>query len=166
MMWMIAALILLFLIIPLLTLIHEAGHALAGLAVGARHVTIQLGGQKEPVWSRNWGRVRLSLMSWAPLWVGFAKMDDVPPITPRQRALVSLAGPITSLMLVILLALTAFFTRLDSSYLVRALTQQAAFTAFLQLLTTAIPMRYPPQMGAYAGHSSDMQRVIQALRKS
>jgi len=164
-MWMALALILLFLIIPLITLIHEAGHALAGLAVGARHVTIQLGGQTEPVWSRNWGRVRLSLMSWAPLWVGFAKMDDVPSMTPRQRALVSLAGPVTSLILVILLSITAFLTRQDSSGLVRALVQQADLVAFLQLLTTAIPIRYPRWMGAYAGHSSDMRRAIQVLRE-
>ncbi len=164
----IAILITLLLTAPLLTFFHELGHALAGLSVGAPHVDILLGSQPPPqktVLTLNFERIRITLASWMPLWIGFAQMDVETRITPRQRALVALAGPFASLIVVVILSVVAFLTRKDSSLLVRAVIQYAALNAFITLIMTAIPMRYPEWMGAYAGHNSDMARAIQALKQ-
>lgn len=164
----IAILITLLVTAPLLTFLHELGHALAGLSVGAPHVSVLLGSQapsKNSVLTLNLPRMRITLASWMPLWIGFAQMDDESEITPRLRALVAFSGPFTSLVVVVILSIVAFLTRKDSSLLVRAIIQYAALNAFTTLIMTTIPMRYPAWMGAYAGHQSDMARAIQALKQ-
>ncbi len=164
----IAIFITLFLTIPLLTFLHELGHALAGLAVGASHVSIFLGSVSPPrktVLNLEFKRTRIALANWTRLWFGSAHMDDTSEIAPRRRALVAIAGPLVSLIIVVILSVMAFLTRKDASSLVRAVVQYTALSEFFTLIMTAIPMRYPWWMGAYAGHKSDMARVLHLLRQ-
>lgn len=164
----IAALFILFFVTaPLLTLIHELGHALAGLSIGAGQVTIQLGAlaaTQKVIWHLDLGRIRITLARWTPFFVGFARMNDPPEITSRQKVWFYLSGPLTSLIVLIVLSMPAFVIRNDASQFANSVLQYSAGFACIELMMTASPMRYPKWMGAYAGKHSDMACAIRVFR--
>jgi hypothetical protein len=166
MIWLVWLLMLLI-IFPLGTLLHELGHAIPALRYGAQDVKVILGSSDYEghniVFRRQFGRLELILASWFPLWIGSAQTSSTLPL--KQRVQVLLGGPFVSLLLVVIVAPLAYVTRGESE-LVRALLQYTAAFEILSFIATALPIRYPRWWYGYAGHTSDMWKVIHLLRKT
>lgn len=150
----------LFVGMPLLTLVHELGHGIAAaLAVGGR-VTIVQGPAPARLRVQVW---RLDLRLRGPvgphrLMVGWALWGPHPD--QRRHALAIAAGPFASAASAGLLGWGAAATHggLRLGFLLLAL--EAAF----QTLSTSVPCRYGRWFGSYAGEASDGLRIARALR--
>lgn len=155
--------VVLVVILPLLTLLHELGHALPALVHGAQDVTIVLGSSdpERGMVRRRVGRLNLALASWLPLNIGCVRVAD--PLPFRQRVQVILGGPLTSLLVAAVLVPLAYATR-GGPELLRILVQGAAAGAFLGFALTIIPIDYPRWFYGYAGKPSDMRRLIRLAR--
>jgi len=142
-------------IVPLLTLLHELGHACTAIMLTGQRVVVQMGKRPGIV------RFRLGKIDFhfrpSALPVGFYEMTDWQRATRQQLAWIALAGPLTSLLLMALCAALAIasYNIDDSLYF---LSSGAAFIALAQFLFSMSPLRYPRWMGSYAGHWSDGYR--------
>ena len=161
-----------FVIAPLHTLLHELGHALTALALGADRAIAQVGGRHirdERIVARFApGPLEIRVCSLVTAaFVGFAWYHkENKPLSRQRQAWIALAGPLTSLTITVLAATIAYNTR-DAAALVRFLAQGTAMVSFFVMVFTALPITYGPQFGkAYAGHPSDMKRVLSLLRQS
>jgi hypothetical protein len=142
-------------IVPGLTLFHELGHALMAIMLTGQRVTVQLG-RRPGVFQFSCGKIDFHLRP-SILPVSFYEMSDWQRATRQQLAWIALAGPLTSLLLMVLamgfamaaegLDQTAYF-----------LASGTALLALLQFLFSMVPVRYPRWLGAYAGHWSDGYR--------
>jgi hypothetical protein len=146
-----------------LTLLHELGHALTALALGARRVTVNVG--RPPARAVALGRLelRIRLLN-RPRWAWFGTID-----TPegdevsRARAIAVLAaGPIVSTVVLSALLVTAALVPWPPVLVVWVVAAAVAW----QLLVTALPMRYPSWFGPYAGRVSDGYRIARLVRSS
>lgn len=162
MVW-VAWILMLLVVFPLLTLLHELGHALPALVFGAQDVTIVMGPRagEHVAWRRQFGRLELVLTVWFPLFIGHVHTTEALPV--RQRMQVILGGPLISLLLTIILVPLAYASR-DASEVVRVLAQGSAAIAFFTLVMTSLPLTYPRWFYGYAGRPSDMQRLVQLWR--
>jgi hypothetical protein len=163
--WSIYALFFWLVVIPLLTLLHELGHAGMALLLSGSSVTVVLGDyhQIESV-SRQWqfqaGRLRCVLQPFSGfsgffLW----SREDAPRLS---RIAVNLAGPLTSLLVGLLAWWLIALSALESFWLSQ-IVAGIRTAALLQFLGTIAPLRYPGWMGAYRGHPSDGLRVYHLL---
>lgn len=164
MMWL-AEPVVFLVIFPLVTLLHELGHAIPALAYGAQDVKIILGHSERDriVFRRQFGRLELILVSWIPLFVGHVRTSD--PLPFRQQIQVILGGPLVSLLLVVVLAPLAYASR-GAADLVRVLVQGTAVCTFLSLVMPMLPIVYPRWYYGYAGKPSDMRRLIRLIRSA
>ena len=145
---------------PLLTLLHELGHALtAATLMGGRAMIVQ-GPPPPRVIVSVW---RLDLVLHGPVgphhgWVGWAIWSGH---RDRWRHVLALAaGPAASAVCAGACAagvvLTSGWARVFLLYLV--------FSAGLQSLSTGLPVRYGRFFGAYAGEASDALRILRILQ--
>lgn len=145
--------------VPLLTFVHELGHALVAVfAVGGRVTVIQ---GPDPARARfSVGRLDFR-MHGLPLphqtWIGWAHWDE--SARPRRQALALAGGPAASL----LSAAACFTGALASGGTARFILFVLAGDAAAQLTSTSLPVRYPAFSGQYAGHASDGFQVRQLL---
>jgi hypothetical protein len=145
---------------PLLTLIHEFGHALvAAVLIGGSVVVVQ--GPSPPrvrfslvrldVRLRGPSSVRGSTVGWT-VW-------GPHPDTWRHVAATA-AGPLTSLVcLAAAVEGAAALHGAPSQFLRLVMVAEAVSVVF-----TVLPVRYGRLFGAYAGHASDGLRIRQLLR--
>jgi hypothetical protein len=120
---------------PVLTLLHEVGHALAALALTDGEVKIRMG--------------------W---WFGFGECtyDASRPRTPRAEAWIAAAGPAVSLGCSVVL-IWVVLTRPTGAFV-----QVGAVCALLAFLLSALPVRYGPGLGD-PGAESDGRAVWRIL---
>lgn len=142
-------------IVPLLTLLHELGHACMAIVLTKQRVLVQMGRRPAAVRLRL-GKLDLHLRLSA-LPVGFYELSDWQRASRQQLAWIALAGPLTSLLMMALCAAAALISqgRDDSLYF---LSSGAALIALGQLCFSLVPLRYPRWLGTYAGHWSDGYR--------
>lgn len=150
-----------FITAPIVTLLHELGHAIAALLLTGGNVRVWLGSwDQEPHF--NIGRLYARI---APLggFTGFYNYD-AGNYGPAARAIIILSGPATSLLLVI--GALGFGTTgpISETWLGSNLIVLVGYPAIGQLFVTAIPMRYPAGWGEYAGMASDGLRLIRLFR--
>lgn len=165
---LVAFVLLWFVVAPVLTLLHELGHAAAALMLTRRPVTVILGDcRHRPDLAHvrgAWGRLafRARLPSG---WVGFCDRDDQ-ALSSRRAATIVLSGPAASLALALELSVVANGLR-DAPPLVQTVSVWAAFGALLQFLATIVPWRYPRWWGggAYGGIASDGLWAWRLLRE-
>lgn len=161
--WILYAGLLWLIIAPGQTLLHELGHAAAALLLSDAPVTVVLGDYRQHESNprkvdMQTGRLRYVLQ---PLsgFTGFYiwSRDES---SRRTRIIVNLAGPVTSLLIALLL------WYLDTALQVDALSPLlywSGILAFWQFVFTILPIRYPRWMGAYQGRISDGRRVYRLL---
>lgn len=154
-----------FLISPLVTFLHEMGHALVGLMITREKVIIQMGGYlKAQQWRRRFqiGRLEIRWVTWRSGFTGFC-YTIIHKKTPIFYMIVfTLAGPMASLILSFLLLYIGFV----SMPALKLFFWAGAGAAFAQFLMTAIPMHYPRWMGYYAGKPSDGATALMLLSRA
>lgn len=156
---LVVVLVVLLVGVPLVTFLHELGHAVvAALAVGGRVTVVQGPAPARLVFSiwrfdvRLHGPVRpyQGMVGWA-IWG--------PHPDGRRHALALAAGPLVSGLCASACLLGAY--EVSSQRLLLGLL---AVAATLQTLSTALPLRYGRWCGVYAGEASDGLRIRRALR--
>ena len=147
------------LIAPVLTFLHEIAHAAVGLLVGPERTWIELGSGER---RRSFRLGRIDVHMHTPLWFfsGHMGYEGTRP-SPRGEVAVSVAGPLSSLVMGLGLLVVHWNTKLPPGpfHLVFA----GAQWALIQTLMTGIPMVYPAGMPGYAGKPSDGLRAVRCL---
>jgi len=164
----------LIIILPLQTLLHEFGHALAALGCRAEHVTIWMGGKanqenrEKSAFVLQWKRIEIVWVRLFSLFYGLFtyRHNQEKPMTRGQWILINLSGPAVSLFLLILTVTLIHSSHNSAPPFIRDVLQLTASSLVVQFAVTILPMRYPAWMGAYGGALSDMGRVIQRRRES
>ena len=146
--------------IPLITLIHELSHAAAALLLTNNPVRVGLGSGPPQIEQRV-GRLTLQIRLFSGAF-GFCfwRVDHA---LVGRRVWILLGGPLASLLMVVAFSLAAYFLR-DGNVFLQAVCSWTAFGALLQLIFTALPIRYPAFWGAYVGMASDGLRIRQLLQ--
>jgi hypothetical protein len=150
------------LVVPLLTLLHELGHAAPALLFTDKPVTVVLG-RREAVERPGALRFQLGRLRYVIMpGRGYGFCLHHAPDSRLKSALISSGGPLASFG-VMLLA-----WGLDSSFqpelgIFHALPYWIGMGAFAQFVITALPMRYPFWMGPYAGTTSDGLKIYHLL---
>ncbi|CAM3651370.1 hypothetical protein [Parendozoicomonas haliclonae] len=144
------------LVMPLMTFLHELGHALPILASGNK-AHIVMGTGDSPL-TLTFNNLKISLSP--TISTSFCYWEE--SLTQRTALLALIAGPLTSL----LISMTCIFVyfRFSTSAELSGLLLCIAGITFFQFLFTAIPMHYPSFMGAYAGAPSDGYQILQRLK--
>ncbi|MGI8405196.1 MAG: site-2 protease family protein [Thermomicrobiales bacterium] len=143
--------------IPLLTLLHECGHAIAALACTNQPVTVDLGNATSPGRTIAVRRLRIRLRPFSTI---FGSVDaSLEHTSSFQRAIIFAAGPFVSGAVAVILAYVAFVAdgvppALQSPVI------SGLYCAVAQTATTAIPIRYPRWLGSYGGVESDGLRIM------
>lgn len=145
--------------VPLLTLVHELGHALVAAAVIGGPVAVLQGPEPRRLVFSVW-RLELRLHGLgSPLraWVGWARWPSHP--SRVRHALALAGGPAASLVASAGLVFGA--AQVHGSP--RAALLLLAADAGLQALSSSVPVRYPAFSGAYAGAASDGLKIRRLL---
>ncbi len=147
---------------PLVTLLHELGHAVAAaLAVGGR-VTVVQGPAPSRLTVSIW---RLDLRLHGPIaphrgMIGWALWGPHP--ARWRHALAMVAGPLVSG----LCAAGCLLGAGDVPALWRSALDLLAVASTLQMLSSGLPLRYGRWFGSYAGQASDGLRIRRLLQGS
>lgn len=142
-------------VMPLITLLHELGHAIPQLIAG--HATEIRLGNKRNAKEIHIGKLKLSI---APLSmnVGFASIKR--DVSKGSQILSLLMGPLVSLIVCIGCYL---INHQDLPYLVQYLLGFSMYFSFFQFLCTSIPIYYPSYFGGYEGMPSDGRQVLELI---
>ncbi|MEG2290697.1 MAG: hypothetical protein RSA29_14835 [Clostridium sp.] len=148
------------LVFQLTTIMHEVGHAIPAIIFSKDIVNISLGVDRgNTIKSLVIGKLTISLRTLNP-FIGIVTWSDI-NISKNQKALITIGGPILSLVIsIILFALT----KKIQSELLKSILTFSAFCNFIQFIMTIIPIKYPKYYGAYAGHLSDGSKLISLLK--
>ncbi|MDW1578222.1 hypothetical protein R7M92_20870 [Vibrio sp. Vb2880] len=143
------------LVMPLVVLLHELGHAAPQLMTG-HSVEIRLGSGSNAKEFRV-GKLKL-LITPLSMNVGFASIKR--DVSKNLQAVSLLMGPVVSLILCIGLYL---LSRYELPHLAQYLVNFGLYFSLFQFLFTSIPIYYPSYFGAYEGMPSDGRQVLELL---
>ena len=153
-------LVLLLLVFPLDTSLHEGGHAAMALITTRGNVTLNTGfGQRGLDFSL--GRLRVHLAP-LPSIYGFSDYDRR-GVSRARRALIALAGPCVSLLLALSFGV-ALRRRVRLRPPLRMLCLLFSLANLFQFLGTILPVRYQQSLGSYRGRMNDGAAALQDLR--
>ncbi|XQY93031.1 site-2 protease family protein [Metabacillus sp. HB246100] len=147
-------------ILPFTTFIHELGHALTAAVLLKQPVDIILG-MEEKTRSIRVGRMITIKLQPLSGWVGFFRYSHEKPMKKMTFILIMLSGPLFSLLLAISSYL--FVSNVDIPPIVNKVIILIMNAAFIQCAITIIPVKYPSLMGAYNGVKSDGYQVVSCL---
>jgi hypothetical protein len=145
---------------PLLTLLHELGHATTAALLTGERATVVQGGEPSAVRFSIWRldfELRPVLGFWSA-WFGYVRSEA--ETTPARRVVIHAAGPVVSLLAFVLLSLLARSISFPASWFVWG----AAWGAGWQFVATAAPIHYGRFFGPYSGRRSDGRRILDLLR--
>ena len=147
---------------PLVTLLHELGHAVAAALVVGGRVTIVQGPAPARLVFSVW---RFDFRLHGPIaphqgMVGWAMWGPHPKAA--RHAIAIAAGPLVSG----LCAAACLFGAADVSSLWRTALDLLAGLSTLQMLSSGLPVRYGRWFGSYAGEASDGLRIRRLLQGS
>lgn len=147
--------------VPINTLLHEIGHALAGLAAGSTESSAYLGSGRTGTSIKVGQRLSLSVK---PLtgFVGGYWLSEIPR-KRHARILVYASGPVFSVFLGIILwwlgNLVSGRLEITSTALI-----QGSYGAFFQGIVTLLPVRYGNWLPGYGGAESDGLSILRELK--
>ncbi|MEQ2527274.1 site-2 protease family protein [Bacillaceae bacterium CLA-AA-H227] len=155
-------LILVSIIFPLTTFVHELGHALLSLFLFKEPVEIRLG---KPTTKSGFKIGKLTIKV-QPIsgWVGYTDFKIPKDMNNSiQHASVLLFGPIFSFMLSLVCYILVAYLNLGSipTFLIKLITQ----AAFVQFIITLLPIKYPSFFGSYKGMASDGYQLMQLIMR-
>lgn len=155
-------LLLVSIIFPLTTFVHELGHALLALFLFKEPVEIRLG--KPTTKSRfKLGKLTIKIQPISG-WVGFTDFKIPKEMNNSiQHAIVLLSGPIFSFMLSLICFILEAYLDLGAipSFFLKTITN----AAFAQFVMTIVPIKYPSFLGAYKSMASDGFQLMQLILK-
>jgi hypothetical protein len=146
---------------PLLTLLHELGHAVPAALLTGRRVMVNQGARPSLLRFSLWRldfRLR-PLVGFRTAWFGFYE-SEAEDVSRAKRAVIAGAGPATSLLAFFALSLLAASLPYPASWFVWS----AGIGALIQFLVTALPLRYGRVFGPYSGRISDGRRIVELVR--
>lgn len=158
--WFLYILILVYIIAPVNTLVHEIGHAIPALLFGKSPVTITLGNGNRK-WMFRLGRLSFSFSAVGG-WIGFCRAEKMPTIR-WKRVIIRLMGPVFSLLMAAIwwrLSLRDEVSVLSIDFMLRG----ASYAALFQFMMTIIPMRYGDWSPGYSGYQSDGLNILREFR--
>jgi hypothetical protein len=132
----------------------------AALLTGAR-ATIKQG--REPsllrfsIWRLDFGL--RPLVGFRTAWFGYFR-PETETSSRARRAVITAAGPATSLLALVVVILLAQSVSYPASWILWA----AAGAALVQVAVTVLPIRYGRFFGPYRGMVSDGRRILELLR--
>jgi hypothetical protein len=138
---------------PLLTLIHELGHALVALTLIPQDIVIRLGQDSK---IRLFRRGRLQILV-QPIggWFGYYNWAaDVVEVKKSHALWIALAGPAASLLTALLCATLKSVLDVGLPF-AGDLIHMSMVYAIILFLATIIPIKYPSWWIGYAGRWSD-----------
>lgn len=149
----------LFIIAPLSTLLHELGHALMALALTSSSVSIQLG-QKGRMWIAKLGsRLTIRLFMEPGAIFGIYRLLPKPSLTRIQDIGITLGGPVTSLILLIL------FSGLGLTLGWADVWKLPAIINLIIVLNSGFPWSYPSWQGIHGGLPTDGLQLWRLIRQ-
>lgn len=146
-------LIVVFVLGPLLTFLHELGHAAIPLINGA-NVKIVMGIDSFNVFSIIIGSLEVVWNNTFLPWTGYTRFDD-------NSIFSYILGPLVSLSMFLFFK---YFlaSRVKSDFLQR-LINSVAYWCFFQGLFTLVPFKYPLWLKGYENFSSDGLKFINLI---
>lgn len=151
--------IILIIVAQLATISHEFGHAIPALIFTKDNVKIILGKEMKKKKEININRITLVIRGFAP-FLGFVYWSSS-RMTKFQKVLVTLGGPITSLVISLSLI---FISKAIDNYIIKQIIIFSAIYHLFQCLFTIIPIKYPKWWKGYEGLPSDGYRVFKLIK--
>lgn len=145
---------------PVLTFIHELGHAFPALLATDKGVVIDLGTPNTPSHIASLGRLQVKFRLGSTMF-GFVHAH-VSEMSRVQKAIFYFGGPTASIGVAAATGIAVYGFGDQIGYLKSPLAS-ACYAAILQVLLTVIPIRYPKWWGSYAGMESDGLRLVKLL---
>lgn len=136
---------------PVLTLIHEFGHAVVPLLKGQ---DVKIGVGSRQVINFQVGKLAIEFGLFSP-WIGFTKYKESVSVMAHA------GGPLFSLLLGAALLLFGFKGTTGNT---SAFLFASAGWCLFQFVFTAIPFIYPSWLGYEQGMSSDGYKILEAFR--
>jgi hypothetical protein len=147
---------------PILTIIHELGHALPALIFTHNKVTINIGNSNFNK-QINLNRLSININGYKSLMdvsYGYVNWE---PIDNRFKLIIMiLGGPVTSLLVSVLLFVYLMKVRLP--YFLMISFNALFIFSVIQFLITILPIKY--NYKPYIGNTSDGYKILQCLKKS
>jgi hypothetical protein len=153
-------LIVLFVLVPICTFLHELGHAIMALALtDCRWATVRLG-RRGPKLETDVGRLVINLHLGPDSAFGIFRFDCLEPVSQNRRFWIILGGPLMSLLV--------GGVSLGVGLMVDWSGPWAAFAAIgiIQFLITAIPWHYATRMGIMGRLPSDGLRALRLIQET
>lgn len=152
-----------FLIMPVLTLLHEIGHSLLVLALTNSEVYIEIGNNNLNV-TKKIGRLNFKFKGYKSIYsITFGMVRYELPKSKITRICILLGGPLISLaifILTILIKLLADNLCLGISVSLNSISIYSLF----QFLMTILPIRYKNE--SYNSKSSDGYQILQIIKEN
>jgi hypothetical protein len=149
-------------IVPLITLIHNLGHAAAALALVPEHgVVVRLGSDPKISLVRR-GRLEVLLQPWSG-WVG--RWGWTAGVVEARRAhfvWIMLAGPLASILAALLFGVVKSMFAAGPLFM-RDLAQAGMVAAIIQFAASILPVTYPSWLIGYSDMWSDGLRLWRCL---
>jgi hypothetical protein len=149
--------VLMYLISPILTFLHELGHAICVLILTNDIVDIRIGNFENKHVSFKIGRLEVYLNKFSP-WVGSTNWSELPQ-EKYKKILICLGGPIASALVGVIFLLLVSITE----NILKIFLGSFLLGSIVQFLSTIIPMTY--KHGPYKGRKSDGFYAIQAIKE-
>ncbi len=144
-----------FITMPILTFLHEMGHAAPQLS-NKEHVRIQIGNAKYSI-TFKLGLLSISIAPF-PTHIGFCSIN--PTRNYKKRVLIFLAGPMVSFVLAILFYI---LIAQDHGYWTNFQIRFALYASIIQTILALFPIQYPDFMGSLVSKSDGLQ-ILELLR--
>lgn len=146
---------------PILTLLHELGHAIPALIFTNEEVTINIGNSNLNKQIKL-NRLVIKINGYNSLVdVSYGYVNLAPLDTKFKVVFMTLGGPLTSLIVSILLYIYLINVSLPYVLMI-SFNALFIFSAF-QFLLTIFPIKYFYK--PYVGHTSDGYKILQHLKK-
>lgn len=152
-----------FLAGPPLTLLHELGHALP-LALAGRSATIYMG-RPDPRARPTFRIAKVEARIRRPIGFGGECHYEQPErgFSPGGQLLLAMGGPAASALATLVFGLATY---LSPDGPLSALLAAVTLAAFLQVLFSTVPIRYPDWLGRAGGNPSDGLRALWAMNST
>ena len=147
---------------PVLTLLHELGHAIPALIFTKEKVIVDIGNSNLNK-KIKLNRLVIKLNGYKSLTdVSYGYINWTPLDSNKMKSVfMILGGPLTSLIVSILLYI--YLINVSLPYILIKLLDALFLFSLFQFLLTILPMKY--FYNPYSGHTSDGYKILQDLKK-
>jgi hypothetical protein len=158
------ALVTAYVSVPLLTLAHELGHALAAVRLTGQRVTVRIG--DEPGLARfALGRIDVR---WHPIGhLAYCELSLGGSLAPREQLRFALAGPAAEALAALMLAVAAVgLAAAQGTGLPFAIVAAAAVGGLARAALNLLPLEHPPSwLGPLEAPGTDGWQIRELVRR-